>query len=168
MAIPLVISNNPFKKELTDMLLEGKSIKQVVQFLEEMGHPVSRNTLGKYKREELDINAKAVDVYLEETKLNEKVEEQVSTLKLYDKIIQAGASINTTMIDEARLLDSSLKAAKQKEDFLREHGDKESEIQSQLLKEIRDELRMQDLTKLIEGLSDERTKKRLSQATTTT
>ena len=89
----------------------------------------------------------------------------VSTLELYDKFIAAGAKVNPELISDDKMADLALKSSKQKEDFLKEHGDQEAELQSQLLKEIRDELRMADLTQLIQGLSDERTKKRITQAT---
>ncbi len=160
MDIPPKIKENPYKEQIDSMLLAGRMIKDVVVFLEEMGFPVSRNLLGKYKRNCLDVNAAAVDVYVEKRTLEEEVDKQVSTLEFYDKLIAAGTSVNTNMMNEDKIADIALKAAKQKEDFLREHGDKEGEMQTQLLKEIRDELLQMNLLDVIRGISNDRTAKR--------
>ena len=53
-------------------------------------------------------------------------------------------------------------------DQFREHGDNSGEEVVQLLKEIRNELLKEDLSKIIEGISDERTKKRINEATAST
>lgn len=163
MNIPPKIKENPYREQIDSMLLSGKMIKEVVLFLEEMGHPVSRNLLGKYKRECLDVNAAAVDVYIEKHSMDDEVAKQVSTLEFYDKLIAAGTSVNTNMMNDDKLADIALKAAKQKEDFLREHGDKEAELQTQLLKEIRDELLQANLMDVIRGISNARTIERKTQ-----
>ena len=163
MNIPPKIKENPYKEQIDSMLLAGSMIKEVVAFLDEMGHPVSRNLLGKYKRECLDVNAEAADLYIQKQSMKDAAEKQVSTLEFYDKLIAAGTSVNTNMMNDDKIADIALKAAKQKEDFLREHGDKEAELQTQLLKEIRDELLQANLMDVIRGISDARTKERTAQ-----
>lgn len=160
MDVPPKIKENPYKKEIDDMLTSGHMIKEVVSFLEEKGHPISRNLLGKYKNNCLDINAEAVDIYIQKQAMKDAAEKQVSTLEFYDKLINAGSSVNPNMMNDDKIADLALKAAKQKEDFLREHGDKEAEMQTQLLKEIRDELLQMNLMDVIRGISDDRTAKR--------
>lgn len=161
-SIPNVILKNTFKDDIDDMLLNGVSLRQVEQFLKERGEPISRQTLGKYKKEHLDVNSKAVDLYLErnQSKLEEEVEKQVSTLEFYDKLIAAGTSVNPLMMDDSKVVDAALKAAKDKEAFLSNHGDKEAELQSQLMKDILDELRAQGMDAILRDLSDKRTEKR--------
>jgi len=160
MDVPPKIKENPYKDKIDEMLTNGHMIKEVVAFLEEVGHPVSRNLLGKYKNNCLDVNAEAVDLYIQKQAMKDAAEKQVSTLEFYDKLINAGTSVNPNMINDDKVVDLALKAAKQKEDFLREHGDKEAEIHTQLLKEIRDELLQMNLMDVIRGISNDRTAKR--------
>jgi hypothetical protein len=166
--VPKPIRQSEYRKEIDEMLMAGDSYTAVSNWLRNHGEVITRNVISKYHRFCFNVNDTAAALYTEEQskqRLEDAAKTQVSTLLLYDKLIEAGAKIDPTLIDQRAALDLSLKAAKQREDFLREHGDQEAEQQTQLLKEIRDELIKGSLEDLIKGLSDERTKKRIQDAT---
>lgn len=166
--VPPKILRSKYRKEIDEMLTAGDSYTSISTWLLNHDEQISRNIISKYHKFCFNINEMAAQVYTErhsQDKLRDEAEKVVSSLELYDKFIQAGANINPSMINDDKMADLALKASKQREDFLREHGDQEAEAQTQLLKEIRDELIKGSLEELIRGMSDERTKKRISQAT---
>lgn len=162
MEVPLRIRDNQYKKEIDEMIIEGRSHAFISDWLKEHGDPVSRQTIGKYHKFCFNINEEAVKVYQEKINkpFNDEVQRTVSTLELYDKFIAAGESINPSAINEDKMADLALKAAKQREDFLEAHGDLHAEEQTQLLREIRDELIKQDLGDILNDISKQRTVKR--------
>lgn len=171
MDVPKSIIASKYRKEIDQMLSDGDNYTAISNWLRNNGEHISRNTISKYHKFCFNINDAAAEIYTQqhsEQKLLSEAEKVVSTLKLYDKFIEAGQNVNPDLIDPKFAADLALKSAKQKEDFLKEHGDKEAELQSQLLREIRDELIKQDLTELIKGISDERVKQRIAQATDST
>lgn len=169
--VPKPIRNSEYREDIDKMLAAGEPYTAISNWLRNNGEVVSRNVLAKYHKFCFNINDAAAKVYTQadsERKLREEAVKTASTIDLYDKYIAMGNEVNPSMLDERTKADMALKAAKQREDFLREHGDQEAEQQTQLLKEIRDELIKGSLEDLIKGLSDERTKKRITQATDST
>lgn len=168
MDVPMSIMKSKYRQEIDQMLRNGDTYTAISNWLRNNGETISRNIISKYHKFCFNINKEAADLYqqrVSEQVLRGEAEKVVSTLELYDKYIALGANVNPTMINDDKMADLALKAGKQREDFLREHGDQEAEVQTQLLKEIRDELVKGSLDKLIQGLSDERTKKRIVKAT---
>ena len=169
--VPKPIRQSKYREEIDNMLDGGDSYTAISKWLRNNGEVISRNVIAKYHKFCYNSADLAVEMYKEEAskmRLEENAKKQVNTLHLYDKLIEAGAEVSPNLVDEKSRIDFALKAAKQREDFLREHGDQEAELQTQLLKEIRDELIKGSLEDLIRGMSDERTKKRISQATDST
>jgi hypothetical protein len=169
--VPRPIRQSNFREEIDNMLDAGDSYTAISNWLRNNGEVISRNVIAKYHKFCYNSAELAVEMYKEEAsqmRLQDNAKKQVNTLHLYDKLIEAGADVSPSLVDERSRIDFALKAAKQREDFLKEHGDQEAELQTQLLKEIRDELIKGSLEQLIEGMSDERTKKRISQATDST
>jgi hypothetical protein len=165
--VPKSIMVSKHREQIDDMLKEGDSYTAISNWLRNNGEHISRNTISKYHKFCFNINDTAAEIYTQqhsEAKLLEEAEKVVSTLELYDKFIQAGQYIDPSMIDPKYAADLAMKAAKQKEDFLKEHGNQEAEQQTQLLKEIRDELLKSNLKDLIEGMSNDRVKQRLNKA----
>ena len=169
--VPGPIAKSEFREEIDDMLSKGEPYTAISNWLRNNGEVISRNLLAKYHKFCFNINDAAAKVYTQadsERKLREEAVKTASTIDLYDKYISMGNEVDPSMLDERTKADMALKAAKQREDFLKEHGDQEAEQQTQLLKEIRDELIKGSLEDLIKGLSDERTKKRINEATDST
>lgn len=169
--VPKPIRQSQYREEIDNMLDDGDSYTAISNWLRNNGEVISRNVIAKYHKFCYNSADLAVEIYKEEVsqqRLQDNAKKQVNTLHLYDKLIEAGAEVSPNLVDEKSRIDFALKAAKQREDFLREHGDQEAELQSQLLKEIRDELIKGSLEDLIRGMSDERTKKRITQATDST
>jgi hypothetical protein len=169
--VPGPIARSEFRKEIDDMLAEGETYVAISNWLRNNGEVISRELLSKYHRFCFNPNVKAVELYTQkdsEARLTEAAKKQVNTLQLYDKLIEAGSDVRPSLVDERSRIDFALKAAKQREDFLREHGDTTAEEQTQILKEIRDELIKGSLSDIIEGLSNERVKKRINETTTHT
>jgi len=167
--VPGPIAKSEFRKEIDDMLLDGETYVAISNWLRNNGEVISRNLLAKYHKFCFNPNDKAVELYTQadsEASLTAAAKKQVNTLHLYDKLIEAGADVTPTLVDERSRIDFALKAAKQREDFLREHGDSSAEEQTQLLRDIRDELIKGSLNDIIEGISNERVKKRITKATT--
>jgi hypothetical protein len=169
--IPGPIAKSEFRKEIDDMLGNGDTYVAISNWLKNNGENISRDTISKYARFCFNVNAAVVQKYTQEdsdARLEQLAEEGALTLKLYDKFIKAAYEIDPSLLDPKTIVEIGTKHAKQREDFLAEHGDREAELQSQLLREIRDELVKQDLTEMMKGISDERTKQRLSKATDST
>lgn len=169
--VPGRIARSEFRKEIDDMLSEGETYTAISNWLRNNGEVISRELISKYHRFCFNTNVRAAELYTQEeseARLTEAAKKQVNTLHLYDKLIEAGADVVPTLVDERSRIDFALKAAKQREDFLREHGDSSAEEQTQILKDIRDELIKGSLTDIIEGISNERVKKRVTEATTHT
>jgi hypothetical protein len=169
--VPGRIARSEYRKEIDEMLSNGDTYVAISNWLKNNGEVISRELISKYHRFCFNPNVKAAELYTQadsEAKLTEAAKKQVNTLHLYDKLIEAGADVSPNLVDERSRIDFALKAAKQREDFLREHGDQEAEQQTQLLKEIRDELIKGSLEDLIQGLSNDRVKKRINEATDST
>jgi len=167
--VPKPIAHSQFRKEIDDMLSEGETYTGISNWLRNNGEVISRNVIAKYHKFCFNCEDMAVQMYTEEQskqRLTQAAKKQVNTLHLYDKLIESGAEVTPDLIDERSRIDFALKAAKQREDFLKEHGDTGLEEQTQILREIRDELIKGSLTDIIEGLSNERVKKRITEATT--
>lgn len=166
--VPGPIARSEYRKEIDDMLANGDTYVAISNWLRNNGEVISRNLLAKYHKFCFNINDKAAMIYNQaasEARLEEEAVKAAITLQLCDKYLEMGMEVNPYNLDDKSKAEIALKAAKQREDFLKEHGDRDAEIQTQLLKEIRDELIKGSLEDLIRGMSDERTKKRISQAT---
>ena len=169
--VPGPIARSEFRAEIDDMLAEGETYVAISNWLRNNGEVISRNLLAKYHKFCFNINAVAADLYTQEDserKLKESAVKMKTTIDLYDKFIALGNDVVGSALDDRTKADISLKAAKQREDFLREHGDSSAEEQTQILREIRDELLKGSLTDIIEGISNDRVKKRITEATTHT
>jgi len=60
---PGAVENSPFRKEIEEMLREGKPDTFIEAWLKEKGHPISRKTIGIYKNEKFNITLEAQKEY---------------------------------------------------------------------------------------------------------
>ena len=157
--IPRTIENSKYRKEIDDMLADGKSINQINKWLREHGEGISRQSLTKYHKYCFNVAAKAEEVYTQEQseeKLIDAAKKEVNALKLYDKIISEAMNVNTGAVDPVRLLDLALKAGKQRQEHIEAVGDQYEEERIQVLKDIREILLSKDIRRELRGLKTRR------------
>jgi hypothetical protein len=167
--VPVPIKKSNFREDIDNMLENGATYTQISNWLENHGETISRQVISKYHKFGYNINAKAAEIYAEEIakdedsvkRLTKAAAKQSDTLKLYDKFIAFGNDVDPSALDDRTKADMAIKAAKQREDFMREHGDNAMEEMAATIEELRAEIREMNLIDVIRGLSDERTKKRL-------
>lgn len=150
--VPLSIIRSEYRKDIDQMLLDGLPYTRISKWLKDRGEAISRNTISKYDKEFVNINDKAVNIYLEkkgenklieqhfesEKLIEEAVEKQVGVIELYDKLIAAGVNTNIDLLDPKGRIDAALKAAKQKQEMLERAGEEYDQERTELLKTIRE------------------------------
>lgn len=155
MDVPIVIRKNPFRQEIDEKLIAGESYSAIERWLDEKGAKVGRNTLAKYHKFCFNVNEEAIEVYNErksKEKLNEEAEKGADVLEFYDKVIAKALEGDLNKIDPARRTDLGLRAAKQREEFMKDHGDMLEEERIQVLKDIRDMLISGEVKELVNSL----------------
>ena len=73
----------------------------------------------------------------------------------------AALEVNPELLDEKTRVEVGVKLAKQREDFMREHGDSAIEEMTKEIEDLRAQIRDMNLLEVIRGMSDDRTNKRL-------
>ena len=164
--VPKPVMESNFREQIDNMLENGATYTQISNWLSNHGETISRQVISKYHKFGFNINAKAAEMYAEETRKSDErltaaAKNQSATLQLYDKIIAAANDVDTSVIDDKTKIDMAIKAAKQREDFMREHGDSAIEEMAATIDELRAEIRDMNLLDLVRGISDDRTSKRI-------
>lgn len=164
--VPKPILESKYREEIDNMLENGCTYTEINTWLSNHGEKVSRQTISNYHKFGFNINVKAVEKYVEEDmksveRLDKAAAKQSDTLRLYDKIIASAIDVNTDMLDDKTKIDMAIKAAKQREDFMREHGDSAIEEMTKEIEDLRAQIRDMNLLEVIRGMSDDRTAKRL-------
>ena len=164
--VPKPILESKYREEIDNMLENGCTYTEINTWLSNHGEKVSRQTISNYHKFGFNINVKAVEKYVEEDmksveRLDKAANKQSDTLRLYDKIIASAIDVNTDMLDDKTKIDMAIKAAKQREDFMREHGDSAIEEMTKEIEDLRAQIRDMNLLEVIRGMSDDRTNKRL-------
>lgn len=169
--VPKPIMESSFREDIDNMLENGCTYTEISNWLSNHGETISRQVISKYHKFGYNINHAAVEVYaskaaLEEDerskeRLGKAANQQSATLQLYDKLIAAAIDVNPDLLDDRTKIDMAIKAAKQREDFMREHGDSAIEEMTKEIEDLRSQIREMNLLDVIRGMSDDRTKKRL-------
>ena len=167
--VPKPIMKSNFREEIDNMLENGATYTQISNWLSNHGETISRQVISKYHKFGYNINAKAAEIYAEELsndedsseRLAKAAKKQSDTLRLYDKFIAFGNDVDPNALDDRTKADMAIKAAKQREDFMREHGDSAMEEMAATIEELRAEIREMNLLEVIRGMSDDRTRKRI-------
>lgn len=159
MDVPLVIKKNPYREQIDEMLIEGKSYTEIEKWLKANDAGVARQTISKYHKFCFNVNAEAAEIYNDEAskaKLQGEAQKQVDIIRFYDKIINSAEEADLSIVDPQRRVDLALRAAKQREEFLKEHGDKIEEERIQVLKDIRELLLSREVRESLAGLKSRR------------
>jgi dTDP-4-amino-4,6-dideoxygalactose transaminase len=164
--VPKPILKSEFREDIDNMLENGNTYTEISNWLSNHGENISRQVISKYHKFGFNVNVKAVEKYIEEDKkslerLDKAATKQSDTLRLYDKFIAAALEVNPDLLDERTRVEVAVKMAKQREDFMREHGDSAIEEMTREIEDLRAQIRDMDLLNVIRGMSDDRTAKRL-------
>ncbi|NMB91218.1 hypothetical protein GYA37_00010 [candidate division WWE3 bacterium] len=88
---PGAVENSPYRKEIEEMLKEGKPDTDIAGWLKDKGKPISRVTINKYKNEKFNIPVEARKKY-NEKKSKERLDGasngMVSDIEKIDKFIE--------------------------------------------------------------------------------
>ena len=170
--VPKPVMESKFREQIDNMLENGNTYTQISNWLSNNGETISRQIISRYHKFGYNINVKAAAKYAESQDASDKRLEvaamkQSDTLRLYDKIIAAAIDVNPDLLDDRSKMDMAIKAAKQREDFMREHGDSALEEMAATIEELRAEIRDMNLLDLVRGISDDRVKKRIKEEDST-
>lgn len=149
--VPMSIIQSKYRKDIDQMLLDGLPYTRISKWLKDRGEAISRNTISKYDKAFVNVNEKAVNIYLDKKEnkvikdhfesekiIEEAVNKQVTVIELYDKLIAAGVNTNIDLLDPKGRIDAALKAAKQKQEMLDRSGEEYDQEKTELLRTIRE------------------------------
>ena len=169
--VPKPIMESNFREDIDNMLENGCTYTEISNWLSNHGETISRQVISKYHKFGYNINQAAAEVYASKAALAEDkrskdrlakaADEQSNTLRLYDKLIAAAIDVDPSLLDERTRVDMAIKAAKQREDFMREHGDSAVEEMTKEIEDLRAQIKDMNLLEVIRGMSDDRTRKRI-------
>lgn len=127
------VERSPYRKEIENLILEGKSSRYISDWLKEQSEPenISHNAINNYRKNKFNVKEKAVKKYREKQskkRLDNAVDNTVSSIEYLDTIIETANGIGLTVDDEqgTTALDIhklAVKAAKAKHDITKDEPD---------------------------------------------
>lgn len=175
--VPKPIMESSFREDIDNMLENGCTYTEISNWLGNHGETISRQVISKYHKFGYNINMATAEVYASKTalaederskeRLNKAANQQSATLQLYDKFIAAAIDVNPDLLDDKTKVELAVKMAKQREDFMREHGDSAIDEMAAEIKDLKAEIKELNLLDVIRGMSDDRTNKRLKASDST-
>jgi len=84
------VETSPFRKEIEEMLREGKSPDFISTYLKTNGESISRSAIYRYRRDKFNIQSEAVQKYNEQKskeRLDEASDDLVNDLQIIDDTI---------------------------------------------------------------------------------
>ena len=101
---PSAVEKSPFRKEIEEMLREGKSPDFISRYLKTNGEHISRSAIYRYKKDRFNIQAEAITKYnnLQSRKrLDKASDDLVNDLQIIDKqILEVSGKININKMTE--------------------------------------------------------------------
>lgn len=101
---PSAVEKSPFRKEIEEMLREGKSPDFISRYLKTNGEHISRSAIYRYKRDKFNIQAEAITKYnnLQSRKrLDKASDDLVNDLQIIDtQILEVSGKININKMTE--------------------------------------------------------------------
>ena len=94
------VESSPFRKEIEDMITEGKEDKYISKWLKDNEAYISRQTIGTYRRERYNIPEEASKEYNDKKSKERKkkaVKKQLTDLEKIDQFIE---NVDPTIIQE--------------------------------------------------------------------
>ncbi len=90
------VINNPYRKEIEEMIIEGKSSRKISDMLKDQGESISHTAINNYKKNDFNIQEEAVREYNKKQskdRKSEAVEKKVTEIEYCDDIINTAAKI---------------------------------------------------------------------------
>lgn len=87
---PSAVEKSPFRKEIEEMIKEGKPDQFISDWLKDHKAPISRQTINNYKNTKFNVPLKARKKYNErqsKKRLNQAVDEQVNDIEKIDSLV---------------------------------------------------------------------------------
>lgn len=101
---PSAVEKSPFRKEIEEMLREGKSPDFISRYLKTNGEHISRSAIYRYKKDKFNIQAEAITKYnnLQSRKrLDKASDDLVNDLQIIDKqILEVSGKIDINKMTE--------------------------------------------------------------------
>ena len=97
LARPNAVLVSEFRSEIDDMILEGKSDSYIERWLADNDAKISRQTIGKYRRNDFNVNKEATIAYNDKKskeKKDKEIKKRVSDIEALDDIIDMGNSLD--------------------------------------------------------------------------
>lgn len=125
-----------FRKEIEEMILEGKSSRQISKWLKEHDEDISHTSINTYKKKEFNIQSEAVKQYndkLSQKRKDKGVEDVVSDLDYCDEIIQLAHKTKlrvdpTNKVTELDIKKLGLSAVKIKQEIFKQGGNDDNDF----------------------------------------
>lgn len=130
------IKQSPFRKEIEEMILEGKSSRKISKWLKEHDEDISHNTINRYRKKDFNIQHEAVSQYTEKLSQKRKqkgIDGTVSDLEYCDELIQLAHDTNLKVdhknkVTELDIKKLGLQAVKTKQEIFKQGGDDDKEL----------------------------------------
>ncbi|MCC9262178.1 MAG: DUF3486 family protein [Methanobrevibacter woesei] len=101
---PSAVEKSPFRREIEEMLREGKSPDFISRYLKTNGEHISRSAIYRYKKDRFNIQAEAITKYnnLQSRKrLDKASDDLVNDLQIIDKqILEVSGKIDISKMTE--------------------------------------------------------------------
>jgi hypothetical protein len=120
---PSAVEISPHRKEIEEMLREGKSPDFISTWLKNLGVSISRSAIYRYKKDKFNIKAEAIRKYNDEKsqeRLDGASDKKLDTVKYRDKLIKKGQETGFFDMSDKEIHEIALKAAKQNDDFFKD------------------------------------------------
>lgn len=101
---PSAVEKSPFRKEIEEMLREGKSPDFISRYLKTNGEHISRSAIYRYKKDRFNIQAEAITKYnniQSRKRLDKASDDLVNDLQIIDKqILEVSGKIDINKMTE--------------------------------------------------------------------
>jgi len=108
---PNAVESSPFRKEIEEYMLEGKTIPFIIDFLDKNNVPISESTLRRYKKK-FNPHREAMQEYSDkesENRFNAAKDKVVSDLDYCDKIIQLADEVDLKVDHKNKITELDIK-----------------------------------------------------------
>jgi len=133
---PGAVETSPYRKEIEEMIAEGKPDSVIVRWLKEQGTPITRQTISSYRKNSFNIPEEATREYQAKQSIIRKdkaVKKQVSDLDYCDNIIKLADKVklkvdHNNKITELDIKKLGLQAIKTKQNIFKQGGEDDNEF----------------------------------------
>lgn len=117
------VITNPFRKEIEEMIIEGKSSRYISEWLKDQGESISHTAINNYRKNEYNIKEEAIKEYNEEQSKQRKDKGKrkiISTLELCQKFKDEAHRRNLSGIDDLDMCKIGISAGRLEHDITKD------------------------------------------------